>query len=366
MNVLFTTNFPSPYRVDFFNELGKYCNLTVAYERSRALHRDSKWVGNNAENFKEIFLNQRPIGTSQSIGFGIIKTILKNKFDRIILCGYASPSVILAVAFCRLFNIKYMLEFDGGFYKKDKFFLRNLKKFIFRGSDKLLITCHDTERYLKSFGITPEKISFYPFSSLWKSEILDEVVSDEEKQSLKNELGISEKKAIISVGQFLYGKGFDILIKAMQYVEDSEVGVYIVGGEVTEEYLKLCKSCRIDNIHFVSFCKKDELLKWYKACDLFVFPTRSDVWGLVVNEAMACGLPVISSNMCIAAKELLNNSETFIYNCEDYKELSCKINSVLKSDLKNFGTKSLDIIRDYTIENMALEHLNILQIPERD
>lgn len=364
MNVLFTTNFPSPYRVDFFNELGKHCNLTVAYERSRALHRDSKWVGNKALSFKEIYLNQKPVGTSQSIGLGIIKTITKNKYDRVILCGYASPSVILAVTFCRLFGKEYMLEFDGGFNKKDRGFIRILKRFIFKGAKRLLITCHDTEEYLKSFGVPADRISYYPFSSVRESEILDKVVSNEEKQVLKKELGICDKKAILSVGQFIHRKGFDILINAMKYV-DPEAEAYIVGGEPTDEYLQMCRNIEINNIHFIPFCKKNELLKWYKACDLFVLPTRYDIWGLVVNEAMACGLPVISSNMCIAANELLGEDERFIYDCENYKELSTKINSALKSNLAEYGTEALDIIRRYTIENMVSEHLNILQIPER-
>ena len=364
MKVLFTTNFPSPYRVDFFNELGKYCDLTVAYERTRALHRDSKWVGSGALHYKEIYLNQKPVGTSQSIGLGIIKTIKNNDFDRVILCGYASPSVILAVAYCRLFKKEYMLEFDGGFNKKDSFFNHLLKKFIFKGSKRMLITCHDTEDYLKTFGVSADKISYYPFSSLKEADILSAVVPEEEKQALKQELGICEQRAVLSVGRFIPGKGFDVLIKAMQYV-DPKVGTYIVGGEPTEEYLQLCKDVGLSNIHFVSFCKKDELRKWYEACDLLVMPTRSDVWGLVINEAMACGLPVVSSNMCVAAKELLRNDDRFIYECEDYKELSNKINSVLSSDLTEYGTESLNIIRGYTIESMASEHLSILQIPER-
>ena len=57
----------------------------------------------------------------------------------------------------------------------------------------------------------------------------------------------------------------------------------------------------------MSFMTKKELADWYQAADLFVMPTREDVWGLVVNEAMAYGLPVISSDMCGAASEMVKN-----------------------------------------------------------
>ena len=55
--VAFYTNLPSPYRVDFFNELGKNCELFVFFEMSRASNRDEKWFSDHCKNFTPIFLN---------------------------------------------------------------------------------------------------------------------------------------------------------------------------------------------------------------------------------------------------------------------------------------------------------------------
>ena len=52
MKVLFITNVPSPYRVDFFNEIGKYVDLTVLFERNNAKSRNDEWMSNNFKNFK--------------------------------------------------------------------------------------------------------------------------------------------------------------------------------------------------------------------------------------------------------------------------------------------------------------------------
>ena len=81
MRVLFTTNFPSPYRVSFFNVLAGYVDLTVAYERRKALHRDSGWKSDEERKFREVFLDLKPRGTSQSTGKGMAKYIAANSFD---------------------------------------------------------------------------------------------------------------------------------------------------------------------------------------------------------------------------------------------------------------------------------------------
>ena len=56
MKVLFMANIPSPYRVDFFNELGKYCDLTVTFEGETATDRDKKWKAAEYKNFKAHFM----------------------------------------------------------------------------------------------------------------------------------------------------------------------------------------------------------------------------------------------------------------------------------------------------------------------
>ena len=56
MKVLFVTNLPSPYRVDFFNELGKKVDLTVCYERRNSSERDEKWVNNSHRSYKEKYI----------------------------------------------------------------------------------------------------------------------------------------------------------------------------------------------------------------------------------------------------------------------------------------------------------------------
>ena len=358
MRVLFTTNFPSPYRTSFFNELCSLVDLTVAYEREKALHRDKDWVSGEERRFREVFLDLTPVGTSQSKGGAMVEYLKKNKFDFIVFGGYASPAVMRAIMYCRRKKLRYCIEFDGAFNKKDSFINHAVKKALLKKADAFFITCEETRKYIESFGIDRDKCVKYPFTSLKESDILSAPPTPEEKDKLKKKLAIAEKTAIISVGRFIPVKGYDVLMEAMGKVS-SDVGLYIVGGTPDDEYLALRDKFGPDNIHFEDFKKKDELFEWYKACDLFVFATRGDVWGLVINEAMACGLPVVSSDRCNAALELLADGKCGALVPKDESEkLAEAVNKMLASDLRSYGEECVRTISGYTIEKMAQTHFS--------
>ena len=166
---------------------------------------------------------------------------------------------------------------------------------------------------------------------------------------------------VLAIGQFIHRKGFDVLLKAAADLPKS-VGIYIVGGEATEEYRKMKEELGLSNVHFLGFQKKEVLGKYYRAADLFVLPTREDIWGLVINEAMAYGLPVITTDRCVAGLELVENGVNgYIVPVEDASALAQKIQAVLNADPEAMGSVSLEKIQPYTLENMAKTHAEIFE-----
>lgn len=120
----------------------------------------------------------------------------------------------------------------------------------------------------------------------------------------------------------------------------------------------------LTNVHFINFKSKDELIKYYKASDLFVLPTRGDVWGLVINEAMAHGLPVITTDQCVAGIELIKNDENgFIIPVNDSGMLKRRIVEILENEqnAEKMSRENLKKIKGYTIEKMAVKHINIFK-----
>lgn len=358
MRILFITNLPSPYRVDFFNELGKYSDLTVLFERKSATDRDAKWKHEKYLNFKAIFLKGKAIGNDSSIGIDALKYFTKSLYDIFVFAGYASPTAIISIFCCRLRRIPYVISSDGAFIKKESFYKRELKRLLIGGASAWLCTGKTSSEYLKQYGAKEDRIYIYPFTSIRDKDIIAQPLNEKDKIEIKNRLGMKEGKIVLSVGRFIYSKGYDILLDACSGF-DKKIGVYIIGGTPTKEYLDLKDKLMLTNVHFVDFKLKKDLDEYYKAADVFVLPTRGDVWGLVINEAMAKGLPIITTNQCIAGLELIQNDQNgFILTVEDAKLLSDKILILINdNDLCRYmAINNVEKIHQYTIEEMAKKH----------
>lgn len=361
MKILWLTNIPSPYRVDFFNELGKLCELTVLFEKKNASDRDDSWLNFEIKNFHAIFLKGISCGVAEAFCPNVVRYLHKKMSDKIIVTNYSDPTGILAVTTMRLRNIPYIIEGDGGFAGNGKGIREIVKKWILKNSALCFSTSQTHDDYYKKYGVTQERIVRYPFTSLHKSDILDSPVSQEKKNLLRKKLGITEEKMIISVGQFIPRKGFDILIETMAKL-DRSIGCYIIGGVPTHEYTQMVSDRNLCNVHFMGFMNKHDLFEYYMAADLFILPTREDVWGLVVNEAMANGLPVITTNGCIAGLTLIKSHGVGkIVPVEDVDSLASAINEKLTTLSKDSNEAVLQTIHNYTIEEMAKVHIEVFE-----
>lgn len=355
-SVLFITNIPAPYRIDFYNELGKEMDLTVLFEAKGASDQGIRFNYNmeTISNFKAVFLSEGNI-CENKINWEIVRFLRKNKFDEIVVTSYSYYTEMIGLMYLKLHRIPYYMETDGGMIRKESGIKRWYKRFLISGAKGYFSPSKSSDDYLAFYGAKRDKIYRYPFTSLKKDDILPQLLTSDEKRNYKNQLGIHEKFMILGVGQFIHRKGWDVLLKATAKL-DREIGVYIVGGEPTEEYLKIQKDYGLTNVHFDRFKTKEELKKYYKAADLFVLPTREDIWGLVVNEAMAYGLPVITTDRCVAGVELVENGVTGqIIPVEDVDRLRTAIIDYIDYPC-SVPLACLHKIEFYTIEEMAKKH----------
>lgn len=363
MKILWITNIPSPYRVDFFNELGKNVDLEVIFERESSSERDSSWQKNDFKNFTPIFLKGQNIGVDFAISFQILKYIKKNKYDHIVVTNFVSPTGIIGIIKLILFKIPYIIESDGGFPKKNSLVKKMIKYISLTKAMKCLSTSKVHDEYYLSNGVELKNIIRYPFSSITRKDIIENInYKINMKNELKEELNIETEFMILSVGQFIERKGFEDLLNAFSnFKEDSSITLCMVGGEITPVYQKIINDKKIKNIKILNFLNKEDLKKIYLCSDLFVLPTLDDVWGLVINEAMANGLPIITTRQCLAGIEMIEDGKNgFLIDSKNPEELFIKMREIIANDVlrMNMANNNIDKIKNYTIDSMVEFHNN--------
>lgn len=363
MKVLFLTNVPSPYRVDFFNELGELCELTVLYERKKASYRNDKWMSDNSANFKSVFLKGINIKKDTSINFEVIKYLDKKLFDIIVIGGYSTPTGMMAIEYCKIRKIPFVLNADGGMIGSENKVKYKLKRHFIQSASVWLSTGFNTSRYLIHYG-AKERIYRYPFTSIREKDIIDKPLTIEEKKLIKTKLGLEDKPTAIAVGRFIYDKGLDVLIDSWKNVSNDYNLLIIGGGEEKDNLIAQIEKNNLDNIKLLDYMDPADLVDYYKASDIFILPTRGDVWGLVVNEAMANGLPVITTDKCVAGLELITEGKNgYIVPINDENALSLRANELLsnKNLQEDMSKRNIERIKMYTIENMAKKHMDIFK-----
>ena len=368
MRVLFITNIPSPYRVDFFSALGKFCDLTVVYELEKATNRNVTWKGEKKDTYKEIVLPTVQLISDGGVSFQIFK-YLDESYDVIVIGTHGTPTAKLAMLYMSLRRIPFLLNIDGMLSadvgQKGRL-NRLLRTVLFGLAPAYLVSGKETQRYLGALSsrLLKRPIYRYHFSSVHLDEVLEKTVSEEKKQKLKQGFHITEKQLILSVSRFIPKKGLDNLITAFSDLKQDDVALVLIGGkeEVYEAQLSQLPLNVRRRIYFPGFFEKKALLQWYMSADLFVLPTHHDEWGLVINEAMACGLPIVTTNLCGAGLEIIcDGVNGYVYSHDDVHALRDSIGRILSNRemCETMAENNLECIKKYTIEQMVDDHLKV-------
>lgn len=352
LKVLVISSYPAPYRVGVFEGLSKYYELDTYFSTCKDENRSADWFCKSGDFVFYILDNDETNA--------MYKKALKNikKYDFVLAYDPSTKPAIKAITLCRMFGVPYYVNNDGAIIRKN--FIRDtIKKFLYRGAKACFSSGISSTRYYKYYGVPAERIVEHNFTSLTKEDIFDAPVSEEKRKELRKELGLQEMTTVITVGQFIHRKGFDILLEAWKKIDDKAQLLLIGGGDERASYEAFVEEHGLKNVKIIDFMPKEEIFRHYCASDIFVLPTREDIWGLVVNEAMAVGLPVVTTDNCIAGLELIEEGTNgYIVPVDDDKTLSEKLKLLIENqDLcDQMAINNIAKIKDYTIENIAESH----------
>lgn len=365
MKVLFQINIVSPYRINFFNELGKFCDLTVIFERKTASNRDKNWISDKPKNFKAVFLPGIKYRQEQAFCPGITKYLDKDLFDIFVVAGYSTPTGILAIQILKHKKIPFFISIEGGFIHDDPKMKFLLKKSLISSANWYFCSSQSSDNYLVHYGAKRSKIfrfSFTPINKIDKAHRSDVGT----KRQIKKDLLLSGKKIILGVGRFVKFKNYAWLLSQWKDINSQGAELLLIGGGPEKKnYQNIIAKYSLDNVSLIDFTGKSELEKYYKVADIFIHPAREEVWGLVVVEALHHGLPVIGSSICNSALALVkDNYNGYIIDSEKGERKVKKFlelllgNEQLRNTMSRNARKS---VKDFTIEQMALEHLDAFQ-----
>ena len=355
--VLFVFNHPAPYKVRLLNEMANFIDLTVIFERDKNKDRSKAFYFENKYKFKTIKIKGIPIGKENIFSFGVLNHIKQNKYDLIIMNGYSQLAEMLAINYLIKHHIPYCLYINGGIIKqKECLFRRKLKEKYISHADFYLSPDKESNKYLSFYKAKEDRIFNYPYSTIYKKEMLEKPITSEEKIELKKELNISASHVYVSSGQLIKRKNYLSLIK--HWPDNYEKLLLIMGdGKQRKEIEKYLKQNSIKNVKLLGFLSRNEMFKYYKIADAFIFPSNEDIYGHVVNEAMSQGLCIISTPNVNASKKLIHEGiNGYIISSLDDPKFYSSLEDVLKLDKQN----AIDEAHKNTIEEMVRIHKEIL------
>ena len=300
------------------------------------------------------------------MNFGIVGEILKNKPDVVILMSWMNPTWWLAILACLFTGIPFLYLTDQNVQRdvSGPIWKRWVKRLIlgrvlFRLTAGFLCAGTANRLLYAFYGVPDNKL--VPFAFSWVSETLLQV-SDElssQKSLIKAELGIPEGSyAILYCGRLSPEKSPMNLLRAYEKVDLPGKALVVVGdGDLMENLKNYVDSHNIESVYFFGFQNRREIPKYYAASDLLVLPSDQETWGIVVNEALCFGLPVITSDQVGAARDLVTEGYNgFSFPCGDTDKLADYIKQLMEmSDVDRYAMKarSRAIIESWTKRDLT-------------
>lgn len=338
---------PIQYFVPVYRELARQSeiDLTVIY-RTRvgidAYHdpgfgQTVQWDIPLLDGYRSRFLSDKTSLT----GFepAVVKELIRQRFDVLMVHGYNSPTHLLAIAAAKLVGTRVLIRGDTRLQKHHlaaPFWKRLFKRMLFKTFDGFLAIGSLNREYYLTFGACPDRVFFAPFCVDNAVFALDSEMRKEERRRVRKMAGLPENcLVILSASKLIAVKRLQDLIHAFQSICERfpNTWLMIVGAGPLKDSLRAeVHNLELSRVRFLGFQNQSLLPSFYAASDIFAFPSSGDQWGLALNEVMAAGLPVIVSDEVGAAPDLVKGKGTgIVYRCGDVQALASSIAQLIES-----------------------------------
>lgn len=284
---------------------------------------------------------------------------LKREYD-LINTHFAIPTGPVGFLISSLFDIPNILSLHGADIHDptrtsphEKWYFKKTVELVINNADYVVAQSSDTKENTNNFYSISKDIS-----------IIQLPYEQHEFESVSREyLGLNPKKLyLVSIGRLVKKKGFDILIEAFGTLNNNNVELLIIGdGPKKEELRQLSIKLDVsDRVHFLGYVPEDEKFQYLSNSDIYVLPSRHEPFGIVLQEAMQVGLPIVATDNGGHTDFIRHNENGFLFSSNDSDSLKNSIKRMINSNKKRFSEKNKMDIKKFDKKKISKNYIGLM------
>jgi len=354
-NVALISNIPNPYRIPLFNELASVLlesgwHLTVIFGGKGYERRKFK-LDESAIKFKVVYLESASFqlgdnNEKTTFNYKGLSAVLSSINPEVVITNGFSPATLKVWIGSFIKKYNYLI-WSGAILAPGRFdsAVRKIqRKLLTKRASGFIVYGTAAKHYLVSLGADASKISI-------GINTVDTTFFREETDRIRQSNSTDNIKHLTFTGYLVHRKKVEELLACVQLLGKmrQDFVLDILGdGEDRKRLERWCDEHTINHlVKFHGFIQKEELPKHMAVSSGFLFQTNFDIWGLVLNEAMAAGLPVLSSPNAGATRDLIVDGKTgFVVDFSNHRQAADKISWLLDhpAEAGEIGKNAADFI----------------------
>lgn len=326
------TEIIAPYRIPVFNALARQEGIdlhviflaeTDSSQRSWHVYKDEiRFSYQVLPSWRRRFRKHYAV-----LNWGLGAALRQARPDAIVCGGYNYLVSWAALWWAKRRQVPFLLwvESTARDKRSGQAVVEFLKTKFMRSCQAFLVPGKSSFEYLRNYDV-PEEIIFTAPNAV-DTELFARRAEEARRAASTQRRALHlPARYFLFVGRLVPEKGIFDLLEAYNKVAPQlpEWGLVFVGeGSAEPELRKRAESMVHGSAQIPGFAQRDQLASYYGLADVFVFPTHTDPWGLVVNEAMACGLPVIATSAAGCTADLVQDGwNGWVVTAGDVDQLS--------------------------------------------
>ncbi|WP_247234960.1 glycosyltransferase family 4 protein [Telluribacter sp. SYSU D00476] len=363
------------YKSKLFSEI--YNNLRANHPKADfkvvhiALHEASRAVMKDDESIRYEYPYEVLYQTSlDSVGFadrlkGLMKAYHAYKPTVLNITGYFDWAQILLMLYAKAQGVKIVLSSESSSMDRPRSGIKErLKALIVNSADAYFCFGSSSAEYLKTLGVPDSRIAVRQAAVIDEQVILNAYQRGTELRPMLPNL---PRYHFVYVGRLAPEKNLLLLTKAFKEVKNTVAGavdwglMFIGDGTEKNNLAEYVNQNEVSGVTFTGGFPWHKVPEWLAQSTVLVLPSLSEPWGLVVNEAMVCGMPVIVSQKCGCADDLVKQGVNgHQFDPTNQAELEEIMSYYIKNPdkLKPMGEQSRAIIAPFSSTKIAREMVN--------